>query len=99
MANAPVPVGLVGGYVNQWSVGGGVRCVNFNRTAGGAIWYIGAARSYICIGIGSKYPRSLSARLAVIVRTRCSAACAALASTGVPAMPIGGLGLPSLTLV
>ena len=50
-----VAVGLVGGTCDS-GLYGGVRCVNFNRTAGGAIWYIGAARSYICIGIGSKYP-------------------------------------------
>lgn len=66
MVYAPVPVGLVGGYVNQWLVGGGVRCVNFNRTAGGAIWYIGAARSYIYMGIDGIAP-VLSALLAVTV--------------------------------
>jgi len=45
-------VGLVGGNCND-SLKCGVRCANFNRTAGNAIWYFGAAQSYTIIGIDS----------------------------------------------
>ena len=65
MVYAPVPVGLVGGNCFD-SLACGVRCVNFNRTAGGAIWYIGVARSYIYMGIDGIAP-VLSALLAVTV--------------------------------
>ena len=61
-------VGLVGGNCND-SLKCGVRCVNFNRTAGDAVWYFGAAQSYR-IGIDSALPALVvflwSALLAVI---------------------------------
>lgn len=53
-------VGLVGGNCND-SLKCGVRCANFNRTAGNAIWYFGAAQSYR-IGIDS----ALSALLVLV---------------------------------